>query len=187
MRLILILLTLICFVSRAEAHPHVFLNYAVKIVSDDDRITALEFIWKFDAMFSTMVLEETGVKGTGLLGKADTATLRAAAFDKTQSVNYFIAATLDDKPWTIDQIDNFTITRTPLNLVYRFTVKLPQPAKKLSFHVVDQTYYVDIWQMKEDALKIPASNIGCDTAEKIVGETPYGLLRSQQVNCSLKG
>jgi ABC-type uncharacterized transport system substrate-binding protein len=189
MRIIILLLLLaLCSVpQRAEAHAHVFLNYSVEVQSDDTGITALQFIWKFDAMFSTMIINDFGIKGNGQLDEKETAIVKAKAFDNTREFHYFLNMELDGKPWQPDTIEDFAAKREPLNLLYRFVVKLPQPVKKLSFSSFDPEYYVDVWQAKVKPVTVTAPNVNCDVTDKVAGETVWGLLRTQQVTCTMKG
>ena len=42
----------------AEAHPHVFIHYAVTLLVSADRVTGVRLSWTFDDLFSGFILQE---------------------------------------------------------------------------------------------------------------------------------
>lgn len=44
------------------AHPHVWIVYKTKVIAGKDGITAIEFDWLFDKMFTEMAFDAAGVK-----------------------------------------------------------------------------------------------------------------------------
>jgi ABC-type uncharacterized transport system substrate-binding protein len=60
-------LTLFLFAApMAQAHPHVFVDVALRFLSDDQgRLTGVEVTWRYDDFFSLLVLEDRGLDGDG--------------------------------------------------------------------------------------------------------------------------
>ena len=46
----------------AAAHPHVWIDYEVKVIGAKDGVTKLRFTWRLDAMFTAMVKEDFKLK-----------------------------------------------------------------------------------------------------------------------------
>ncbi len=68
----------LCLPVIAQAHPHVFVDTSLRILTDDrGRATGVEVRWRYDDLYSLLVLEDMGLDGDydGQLTDAETARL----------------------------------------------------------------------------------------------------------------
>jgi len=62
----LVLAVVISIAPMAQAHPHVFVDVALRVLSDDKgRLTGVEVTWTYDDFFSLLVLEDRGLDPDG--------------------------------------------------------------------------------------------------------------------------
>ncbi len=131
----------------AHAHPHVWVTYWVKPVSNAQGIERIRFTWKFDAMFTEMVKEELQLKN---ITEKDAPVLKEKAFGNLKNYHYYMYITADGAKVDPTDIDEFKAHQDGQNLVYDFAVKLPKPAKKLELTMYDEEFYVDMGPPTEE-------------------------------------
>lgn len=146
-------LAMVAWPQVALAHPHVWVNYWVKVLSSKEGITALEFTWRFDAMFSDLVKEELGLK---TIAEKDSALVKGRAFDNLKNFNFFMDIKTDGKAFVPPDVSGFKVSEQSSKigaeegggkgkgLVYIFSVKLPHPVREVNFSLFDPEFYVDI-------------------------------------------
>jgi ABC-type uncharacterized transport system substrate-binding protein len=137
----ILILCAVLFPLRADAHPHVWVDYYVNVVANAEGITKLKFRWHFDDMFTSMVKEDFQVK------KIDAKTvtlLRDKAFSNLKNYHYYIYTKVDGSEFDPEQISDFGAEMKGNNLEYTFTITLPHPAKKFELSLYDPEFYVDV-------------------------------------------
>jgi hypothetical protein len=125
----------------AWSHPHVWVDYYVDVAGTKEGIAKLNFRWHFDAMFTSMLKEDFGVKS---VTPREVQILRDNAFSNLRHYHYYIFAKLDGKNFEPQEISNFGAEMKGKNIEYTFTVSLPHPASKLELSLYDPEFYVDI-------------------------------------------
>ena len=66
----------------AQAHPHVFVDVALRFLSDDQgQLTGVEVTWSYDDFFSLLVLEDRGLDGDGDMILTDEERASLMGFD----------------------------------------------------------------------------------------------------------
>jgi ABC-type uncharacterized transport system substrate-binding protein len=128
----------------AQAHPHVWIVYKTRVIAGKDGITAIELDWLFDKMFTEMAFDAAGVKKKKLFDDKDNAALQDKAFSNLKEYHYFVFLTADGTNVEPQGVENFKARTDNGQLDYTFTIKLPKPARSVSFQQYDPTFYVDV-------------------------------------------
>ncbi|MGB4102373.1 MAG: DUF1007 family protein [Alphaproteobacteria bacterium] len=127
---------------KATAHPHVWVDYWVKVIADDKGITKLRFTWRFDKMFSQLVRDD---KKINTIGAKEIKILREQVFANLENYHYYIYAKYDGVPYEPNKIEDFTARlHDGKQLEYEFTVPLPRAAQAVEVSLLDEEFYVDI-------------------------------------------
>lgn len=83
----------------AAAHPHVFVDARFALVTDDDGgLTAIDVTWRFDAIYTQVVVPDFDADGDGRLSPAEAEELAGVFFDGLGEYDYFTRVTLDGEP-----------------------------------------------------------------------------------------
>jgi ABC-type uncharacterized transport system substrate-binding protein len=132
----------------ALAHPHVFADARLEIVSDDTgNVVELHNVWRFDEVFSSSVLMDFD-KNTNL--KLDPEELQEVGNTVLTSLadfDYYTTLTDNGKPVKVSKPDAINVDYKDGQLLMFFAVKpaAPMPLKgKLTFGVYDPTLYTSI-------------------------------------------
>jgi len=146
------------------AHPHVFIDYTVNFVFDQNGVTGIETQWIFDEMYSSMLIQDYDVDKDGRFSNSEIKTTKQNAFSNLENYNYFIYITIDSKCFEVKSVDNFSVDVCDNRLVYRFFITCVVPVtpsyKKIEICMYDETYYVDLLPLGDDPVRLTnASNI----------------------------
>jgi hypothetical protein len=125
----------------AEAHPHIWVDYWVKVIADKDGITKLRFTWRFDKMFSQLVMDD---KKLTTIGAKESKILHDQAFINLENYHYYIYAKYDGVPYEPKKIDDFIARLHDKQIEYEFTVPLPRAAQAVEVNLLDEEFYTDI-------------------------------------------
>jgi ABC-type uncharacterized transport system substrate-binding protein len=139
---------------KAEAHPHVWVMYQVKAISNSEGISKFELTWEFDNLFTSMVLEELGLKS---VAAKDWKAIEEKAFSNLAKYHYYMKFKLDGADFRPSKISNFSADLKGKTLTYNFTVTLPKPAKKAELVIFDDEFYVDLGPPTQEA---PDNKVG---------------------------
>jgi ABC-type uncharacterized transport system substrate-binding protein len=179
----------------ATAHPHVFIEHTVTLVTKDDGVQALRFSWIFDEMFSA-TLRSTFVKGRPeKLPKETVAQIEQRAFANLAAFNYFIDLKVNSEPVKITRVTDFDVMFAGPRAVYQFVVPLDeikrQPKNVIEVAVFDPEYYVDYRAATARPFGIePADSraIECSFARDVPRPTEtWGTIGTDVVTCSFGG
>jgi ABC-type uncharacterized transport system substrate-binding protein len=149
-RSILLICAVLILPLRAEAHPHIWIDYRVEVIGGaDGNMEWLRFHWTFDEMFSSMMAGDIlGLKGkaagTAELTKAQIDKLRDKAFANLKNYHYYIYMIAGGEAFEPQEAEDFSASLKGGKLSYDFTVKLPRPVRKIEFSLYDPEFYVDI-------------------------------------------
>ncbi len=125
----------------ATAHPHVWINYHVKVVSDAQGIRHLNFTWQLDSMFTDMMLEDFKLK---TITEKDSAFIHDHAFVNLKNYHYYMDIKADGQAFKPQDVSNFKSYMKGKTLMYEFTVDLPKSSQKIELSLYDPEFYVDI-------------------------------------------
>ena len=131
-----------------SAHPHGWIDLSVKVISDDqDRVTALEQIWRMDPFYSLVVLEELGrVEGASL--DEGLAQLGQEIRNNLVPMHYFTEVSLDGEPLELGEVTEYTTRTRDDRLIFTFRLPLAEPQSvadaMLIYQVFDPSYYIEV-------------------------------------------
>lgn len=132
----------------AQAHPHIFAEARLEVVTTDDgTVSELRNVWRFDEVFSSSVLLDFD-KNTNLKLDADELAelgeiMRASLAD----FDYFTTVTVDGKDTAIrrPEVINVSFDDNQILIFFAVTPENPLPLKgKLAFGIYDPSMYTAI-------------------------------------------
>ncbi|WP_419903946.1 DUF1007 family protein [Kiloniella sp.] len=151
----LLLITLsLSWVSKATAHPHVWVDAAVLIHKNDyGQIVAIEPVWIFDDLYTATLLPDLDKDENGDVEKNELLTFAKEAVQNLAEWDFF----LDARNQTGEGLnfkDNITTESLLINdrLLLRFKLMLEQPiavAHTIELRMYDPSYFVAIELVKE--------------------------------------
>jgi ABC-type uncharacterized transport system substrate-binding protein len=136
----------------ASAHPHVFIDYAVTVIFDGQKPSAVHFLWVFDTMYSSMLFRDFTSHPTGQLTASDVLNLRTKAFEDTADFNYFTDLAVNGTDIKIKKVTDFNARIDRGHISYAFTVPIPDsaPAGSGTLEVAsfDHEFYISFQLIK---------------------------------------
>lgn len=168
---------------QAAAHPHIFAEARLEVVSDDSgAVTELRNVWRFDEIFSSSVLMDFD-KNTNLkLDPDELAEVGKTVRDSLADFNYYMAVSENGKTIPVAKPDAINVDYKDGQLLMFFSVKPtePMPLKgKLAFGVYDPTFYTSIdFNSDEDMATVGDSMKACKRA--VVRPDPDQVLADNQ-------
>ncbi|OPL14057.1 MAG: hypothetical protein AVO34_06035 [Firmicutes bacterium ML8_F2] len=151
--LIALVLLLGTSIPPASAHPHVFVDYGITFVFDQQGLAGIAFDWAFDEMFTQMLVEEGDLNHDQHFDSRESAKIKTGAFDNLANHAYFTHILVNDQPYPVSEITSFNATLKDHQAHYSFFIpchvhagKIPQ---KVSLTLYDPTYYSDLSLISE--------------------------------------
>ncbi len=146
--LILVFAGLIGFVSRAEAHPHVFIDARAELVFDaQGQLTAIRHVWRFDEAFSAFATQGMATDDNGLITRETLQPLAKVNIDSLKDYDYFSFLRIAGKRYGFKIPTEYWLQMDQGQLTLFFTLNLTQPIKVSRQNVVldvfDPSYFVD--------------------------------------------
>jgi ABC-type uncharacterized transport system substrate-binding protein len=176
---------------RADAHPHVFITYLASVIFSDSDEAALRLTWRFDEMYSAMILTDYTAAKTGTITQADVKTIEKEAFANLSNYGYFLDIKVNDEPIKITEVKDFDVTFVDHRAVYQFTVPLGTPNVKpstiIEISVFDQEYYVEFSLREKDAVTLQHAEgfaAECNELRNQRRITVLGPIQSDLVVCT---
>lgn len=134
--------------SVALAHPHIFAEARLEIVSDEkNEISELRNVWRFDDLFSASVVMDFDKNSNAQLDPDELQEIGQTVLDSLQEYNYYTTITDNGKTVKVNKPESIVADYKDGQLLLMFAVKPaePMPLKgKLSFGVYDPTMYTAI-------------------------------------------
>jgi ABC-type uncharacterized transport system substrate-binding protein len=135
--------------SAAHAHPHIFIVQRLNLAFDEKGLAGIGVNWLFDDMFTSMILEDHDRNGNGLLEPSEVKTIKAQAFDYIAEFNYFVFVKIEDKPFEVKFIKDFSARLSKGKMIYEFFIPCHVSAidtpKKIKISTYDPSYYSAIF------------------------------------------
>jgi ABC-type uncharacterized transport system substrate-binding protein len=171
----------------AVAHPHVWITDVTTFVFEQRRLVALHHRWAFDELFGSFVIEQHDLDGDGRFDAGETEGLRAGAFDNLEEYGYFTHLQIDGGDMALREVQDFRATIEDGELIYEFTLALPEPvdpaSADLALGVYDTEYYVELLLDEDDPVRfagLPSGacifELGEDTEHPIYFGMVYPLM-----------
>jgi len=137
--------TLAALSSSAVAHPHVFVDYTVKLVLANDRLMGVRLSWTFDDLFSGFILQEFDQDRNGVLSPAETQRIEAKHLSEFRRVAYYTNISIDGRPIVVPDARDFGASVAKGLVSYEFTLPLSASlasATTIEVFVDDPVYYI---------------------------------------------
>lgn len=161
----LALVGLIGSTTSLSAHPHVFAEARLEVVSNaEGSIDRLQHVWRFDDLFTTTVILEFDADANGELDDAETDKLTDVITESISDFNYFLTLTSAGKDFTFKRVNDMRALFEDGQMILFFTsvpdgdVRL---ADKPSISVYDPTFYTSIEFYEDDAMALKDAPSGC--------------------------
>lgn len=168
---------------RAVAHPHIWIDATVGVVAREGRVQELAVVWKFDPLFSAMVVADFDRNRNGRLDPDEVDELAALTVPSIAEFDYFTHLRVDDEKIKIDEVKGFRIEVRDRILYYSFVVPVEPPVDprttEISFSVFDQSYYTDLNLERDGAIRLMGDWApGCrtDQTEDLANPIYFGLV-----------
>jgi ABC-type uncharacterized transport system substrate-binding protein len=145
---IAVLLLLGTFIAPVSAHPHVFIDYGITFVFDEQGLTGIAVDWAFDEMFSQMLLEDGDLNKNRHFDAREIAAIKSGAFDNLANYGYFTHILVNGKPFPVTEPTGFQAVLQENRAHYLFFIpcrvaggRTPQ---KVCLTLYDATHYTDL-------------------------------------------
>jgi ABC-type uncharacterized transport system substrate-binding protein len=168
---------------QALAHPHIFAEARLEVVSDDaGHIAELRNVWRFDEMFSASVLLDFDKNANATLDPDELAEVGQTVLDSLSEYNYYTTIYNNGKQVLVSKPDAIHADFKDNQLLLIFAVK---PAEimalkgTLSFGVYDPTLYTAIDFPTEGDLAVVGDKLGA-CQHKVVRPDPDDVIAQNQ-------
>ncbi len=140
------LILLIVFCSILTSHPHLFLDSEIGIVvSEDNTITGIDVVWKFDQWWSMDVINESDLNRDGFLDEEEVALVYKYYFQAIMDFDFFTEIYINKKKHKITKVEQFNaVIEKDGNVSLRFIYPLkiePNDTIKFDVRFNDPTIY----------------------------------------------
>jgi ABC-type uncharacterized transport system substrate-binding protein len=148
------LLLLVCLNKTGFSHPHVFIDCGVTLVFDHEGLAGFHQRWLFDEMFTAFLLEDFDANDNMELEPEEVEGVKTGAFDNLREYTYFTHIFIDGKEFAVQDVTSFSVELTEEGrAIYSFfvpcSVKAGVQIHQVLFSVFDETYYSDVFLIKE--------------------------------------
>lgn len=146
-------------------HPHVFVDYRLDFVFNQDGLAGMRVEWVFDDMYSAVLLEDNDVDHNGIIDKSESEGMEQNAFSNLKNYNYFTYVTAQGKCHKVKEVRDFSAAVKDGRVVYGFFMPFEVAAgstyQDVDVCMYDVTYYVDLYPAGES----PVSYTNADAFE----------------------
>lgn len=179
----------------AQAHPHVFIKQHVAALFDRSGLTGFRLTWRFDPMYSSMMLHDYVASKAGPLTPQDVKKLHDECFVDLQDVHYFTTVTFNSAPLPLGVPTEFSATSVDGDIVYSFVIPLKpalkelRPENKVEITVFDPSYYVYYELAADDPVAASGGTaLGASCGSKAVWRDAagWGRVHSDLVTCTYR-
>lgn len=132
--------------SRAQAHPHVWVTFHSEVLyAADGAMIGVRHAWTFDDMFSAFALQGLHHARKGQYTREELAPLAQTNMDSLKEYGYFTYARADGKKLKFsDPVDYWLEYKNPsLTLHFTLPLKAAPAAKATQIEVYDPSIFVD--------------------------------------------
>jgi ABC-type uncharacterized transport system substrate-binding protein len=178
--------------SIAWSHPHVSVYSAVQFAFDDEGLAGVRIRWVFDEMFSSMIIFDFDKNGNGRFEPTEIECLENGAFANLREFDYFLHMKIDDRPFGVKTVTDFTAEIRGERLVYQFFVPCRVSAvdvsREVRLAIYDVTFYTSVFlannpvAYKNDREYVVEHRIGKNTEDAYY----YGQIYPEEITLRFK-
>jgi len=159
------ILLLLLSVTRAEAHPHVWVTFHSEVLyAADGAMTGVRHAWTFDDMFSAYALQGISHAKKGQYTREELASLAQTNVDSLKEYEYFTYARADGKKLKFAEPVDYWLEYKNASLILHFTLPLKAPAtaaKAVQIEVYDPSIFVDFEFAKDKPISLSGAPPQC--------------------------
>jgi ABC-type uncharacterized transport system substrate-binding protein len=143
-------LALLCSISAADAHPHVFIEMTSAVVfNTEGKLKAINVNWVFDANYSEFATADLDVNNDGVLTPEELHPLAKDNIDALKEWSYFVYGRLDDEKLKWADVTEYRQTmrkdgRLEMHFVVPFAKPIDPRTEKFLYRIYDPTFYIAI-------------------------------------------
>ena len=143
------LLFFLLFVSASlQSHPHIFIDNRITVVFDEDGLAGFRLNWVFDKVFSAAIIHDYDKNGDQNFNQEEIEAVKDGAFSNLINFHYFCDISIDNSPFHVQYVTDFTAATKQSRIIYNFFVPCHVRAipgyKTVSAAVYDETYFTEI-------------------------------------------
>lgn len=169
--------------AQAFAHPHIFAEARLEVVSDDTgHISQLRNVWRFDELFSASVLLDFDKNSNATLDPDELAEVGQTVLDSLSEYNYYTTIYDNGKLVKVSKPDAIHADFKDNQLLLIFAVKPaePMPLKgTMSFGIYDPTLYTAIDFPSDGDLAVVGDKLAA-CKHKVVRPDPDEVISQNQ-------
>ncbi len=130
------------------AHPHVWVDYSIKVRFDQKGLTGFHQTWVLDEMFSSSIVSLYDLDENGAFTEDEIEEIRQGVFEYLLEYDYFTHIKIDGRDFDIPHARDFHAFVEGHHVVYEFFLpcEVPVAATHRTLHVLvgDMEYYADM-------------------------------------------
>lgn len=144
------------------AHPHVFVVQRIIFQFDDKGFAGFRMQWKFDEMFSSMIIEDYDKNKNNRLEPSEVKEIKEKAFSYISNFNYFSFVKINGEPFEVKYTKDFSARIDKHKLMYEFFIPCPvtatEAARNVSIATYDPSYYSAIYFAEKRSVALENSD-----------------------------
>lgn len=129
---------------------------------DDEGLAGIRVKWGFDEMFSSMIAGDYDQNHNGKLEKPEIALIKKEAFSYLADHDYFCFIRIDEKPFKVKYVREFSAFLNEGKLSYEFFipchVKSGKAFRKIAMSLYDPTYYTAVFFAENQPVSIESGS-----------------------------
>lgn len=152
-----VIVLLLSFVNRAEAHPHVWVTFHSEVLyAADGSMTGVRHAWTFDDMFSAYALQGLPHAKKGQYTREELASLAQVNVNSLKEYGYFTFARADGKKLKFSDALDYWLEYKNAALTLHFTLplKAAASAKVMQIEIYDPSIFVDFEFAKDKPVSL---------------------------------
>ncbi len=153
----------------AHAHPHVFVDYQMKLVFDSQKMRGIQAHWQLDLMNSELILDEFDKNKDGRITGTEAKEVAQSMRDNLKGFDYFTQIQVNGHRIPVRSVENIRVgyqnKRITYDLYFPCAIPLSKQHKQLTVTPIDSTNYVAFSPMKSRPVHVQAAK---NTAVRVV-------------------
>jgi len=169
--------------SIAAAHPHVFAEARLEVISGDDgNISELRNVWRFDEVFSSSVLMDFDKNKNLKLDPDEAVTVGQTVKESLADYGYYMNISANGKDIKVAQPDAINVLFQNGQLLMFFIVKPAEPVPlkgRILLGVWDPTFYTSIDFAKDEDMATEGKAVAA-CKRQVIRPDPDEVLKENQ-------
>lgn len=186
----LLILAAVCSPTQtASAHPHVFVDTGFVPIVADGRLAGVETSWRFDQIYSEVVLADFDTDGDGSLNADERSALTSVFFAELADFSYLTRVGVDGTWHQIADADDFWVSAEDGLLSAGFTLRTDLPVTaSLELVPFDEEHFI-AFEIAEGAATAAQASTGwqCEEQRYDLDSWYFGPVTGYGLECERTG